>query len=175
MPPRPLSPRRSLLACALALSAAGIFASVPLAHAETLGPNLIQNPSFESGSSGAPTAWKQGGYGDNARTFTYPASPAHTGARAAKVAITRYGSGDAKWYFPAVPIEGGASYRFSDWFTATVPSEVDVQVTHANGSTSYIVLAHPAAASAYAAVSIAFTVPSDATAVTIFHVINSVG
>ncbi|HET8581462.1 MAG TPA: polysaccharide deacetylase family protein [Candidatus Paceibacterota bacterium] len=161
---------------------ARIPASAPLLQMHALSvaqpaqQNLIGNASLETaGSNGMPAGWHQGGYGSNTRTFAYPASPAHDGSVAASVSITKYGSGDAKWYFDPVPVTGGATYQFSDWYVSTVPSEVDVQVTHTDGSITYLVLGAPAASATYAQFSASFTAPSDAASVTIFHVIDSVG
>src|SRR4051812_38294002 len=78
-----------------------LTAAPPLVAATTRGPNLIVNPSFETaGSTGLPANWLKGGYGTNTRTPTYPATPSQDGAVAARVSITSYSSGDAKWYFP---------------------------------------------------------------------------
>lgn len=146
------------------------------AIAPSLGPNLVPNPSFETvGAGGLPQNWKKGGYGTNTRVLSFPASPPHTGANAASVAITSYASGDAKWYFTNVAVEPGATYRFSDWYQATAPTEVDVAVTHASGAVTYIVLGRPAASAAYAQFSAQFTAPPDAASVTIYHVLNKVG
>ncbi|HET8580887.1 MAG TPA: polysaccharide deacetylase family protein [Candidatus Paceibacterota bacterium] len=165
------------IALALASTLLLISASPQRAAAAALGPNLIQNPSLEAAQTGGlPAHWHRGGYGTNIRTLAYPAAPAHSGSDAASVSITSYGNGDAKWYPDQVAVQGGASYRFSDFYTGTVPSEVDVQVTHANGSITYIVLGKPAASrGGYAQFAATFTAPLDARSVTIFHVIAQVG
>lgn len=160
-------------ACAIASLLFGFFSHARAAT--TLGPNLISNPSFESGISGAPDGWLMGGYGANTRTLTYPATPAHTGSRAASVKITSYTDGDAKWYVAPVAVPGGSSYQFSDWYTSTVPSEIDIEVQHSNGSYSYIVLGRPDSASSYTKFSANFTVPNDASSITVYHLIDSVG
>lgn len=139
--------------------------------------DLVPNPSFEAvASNGIPTGWMKGGYGDNDRSL-YLIKGSHSGAYAARVYITRYVSGDAKWYFAPVSVSGGSTYVFSDWYFANVRSEVDAQITHGDGSVSYMVLGKPAATAygAYTQFSSTFTLPQDATRVSIFHVITSAG
>ena len=176
MPPPARPAYARILTLLPVLGALLFFALAPLgAGAQSLGPNLITNPSLESSSGGIPTGWKKGGYGTNTRTHIYPDSPGHTGTGAAGVSITAYTRGDAKWYFDNVPVAAGATYQFSDWYRSDVISEVDVQVTHADGSKSYIVLGHPVATAGYAKFVSTFTAPSGAVSVTVFHVVDRVG
>ncbi|HEX8946997.1 MAG TPA: polysaccharide deacetylase family protein [Candidatus Paceibacterota bacterium] len=166
------------------LAALGILmlmmeAAVPLGSvayaADTLGPNLIANPSFETSSDGLPTDWAKGGYGTNARTLTYLNDSSNTGSHAARVKISSYTSGDAKWYPKSISVSGGATYRFSDYSFADVKSEVDVELTHSNGSQSYLVLGEVPASNDYQQFTADFTVPNDVTSLTVFHLIDSVG
>lgn len=139
--------------------------------------NLIIDPSFEQvGSHGIPDGWQKGGYGANDRSL-YLITGAHAGSYAARVHITQYTSGDAKWRFSPISVEGGETYDFSDWYFASVDTEVDVQVTHNDGSVSYLVLGSPKATTygAYAKFISTFTLPTDATSITIFHVLYSIG
>jgi peptidoglycan/xylan/chitin deacetylase (PgdA/CDA1 family) len=138
----------------------------------SLGPNLISNPSFETAG---PSGWGKGGYGTNDRTFTYPATPAEDGVAAAKVTVTTYTNGDAKWYFTDVPVTAGSTYQFSDYSIATVPSVITARFTMPGGVYSYKDYAFPAASTSYQNNTFQFIVPSGATSVTFFHLINSVG
>jgi peptidoglycan/xylan/chitin deacetylase (PgdA/CDA1 family) len=150
--------------------------SAVVQQSSTLGPNLIANPSVETaGSNGLPASWLRGGYGTNTRTFTYPATPAQDGSKAAQVAITSYSSGDAKWYFNNVSVTPGQTYQFSDWSFGTVPSEIDVQLKMSDGTFKYLVLANPPASSSYQQTTRQFTVPAGAVTLTVFHLINRVG
>jgi len=79
--------------------------SFEASSSETIGPNLISNPSFES-SSTTPVGWSKGGYGTNNRALTFPVSGLN-GGRGAGVSITSYTNGDAKWYFTDVPVAPG--------------------------------------------------------------------
>ncbi len=143
--------------------------------ASTLGQNLIQNPGFEStGTNGLPTNWLKGGYGTNTRTLTYPVA-GNASAKGAQVSITSYTSGDAKWYFPNIPVTGGATYQFSDYSMANVPTIVDVQYTMKDGTFTYADIATVPASNSYQKTTAQFTAPANAASVMIFHVLNRVG
>ncbi len=159
----------------IASAVAGAVPAIATSQTQTLGPNLVPNPSFETiGSDGLPSGWKKGGYGTNTRTLSL-ATSTHSGSYAASASISSYTSGDAKWYFSPVAVAGGTTYQFSDWYVANVSTEVDAQVTHQDGSVTYIVLGKPSASSSYAPFTATFTLPADASSVTIFHVVNRIG
>lgn len=143
--------------------------------AQTLGPNLIQNPGFETaGTNGLPTNWSKGGYGTNTRTLTYPVA-GNESAKAAKIAITSYTSGDAKWYFPDIAITGGATYQFSDYSMSNVPTIVVLVYTMKDGSVAYADIATVSPSTTYKQTIAQFTAPTNAKSLTIYHVIKSVG
>lgn len=150
-----------------------LFLPTPFAQAETLGPNLIGNPSFTS-SPTLPTGWSKGGYGTNTRTLTFPVS-GQDDAYAVKVNITSYTSGDAKWYFNDVAVQGGRTYQFSDYFQSNVPSIITVRYTLSGGGYLYNDIASLNANSSYEQSRITFIVPSNAVSLTIFHLIKQVG
>jgi len=152
-------------------SAAPSFAAL---SAETLGPNLILNPSVESFTTSGPSNWQRGGYGSNARSFTYPAPP-HTGTKALGVTVSNYTSGDAKWFFDYVNVTPGKMYQFSDFYKSDVPSTLTAQFKLSNGSFTYLDLTQLAPASTYTAAAGRFTVPSGVVAVTVFHLIKQNG
>src|SRR3989344_1131482 len=71
-------------------------------HAAT---NLIANPSLEIQSGVLPLSWQSSSWGTNNAVFTYPvAGPGGTSDKAARVALTSYTTGDAKWYFNDVAV-----------------------------------------------------------------------
>ena len=135
--------------------------------------NLISNGNFEAGSTNAPTGWGKGGWGTNTRTFSYPVTSGD-GSKGAKVTITGYSSGDAKWYFTPLSLQQGV-YTFTDQYSSTVPSEIDSQIQNADGSFSYKTLVKLPASSAWTSTSIDLSVPAGTQNVTIFHLINSNG
>ncbi|MDO8572617.1 MAG: polysaccharide deacetylase family protein [bacterium] len=151
----------------------GAFLFALPVHAQTVGPNLIGNPSFKS-SPISPTGWSKGGYGNNTRVFSYPVT-GYDDAYAAKVSITTYTGGDAKWFFGDVAVQSGHTYQFSDYFQSNVPSIITARYALSGGGYMYkdILLLSPN--SAYQNATIKFIVPQNAVSLTIFHLINQVG
>jgi len=139
--------------------------------------NLVPNPSVEiADASGTnPQSWSRGRWGTNTAVFTYP-SPGIDGARAAKVTLSNYVSGDAKWFFNRVTPTAGKTYSFSNAYRSTVTSYVTAELTHSNGSKTYMDLAvlNPTGGS-WETFSGTISVPLNATALTVFHLIKSNG
>ena len=149
--------------------------------------NLIPNPSFKTvtGNPPTPIQWQKGGWGSNNRTFTFPLAgtlpiPGNYGyddQYAAKVEITSYTSGDAKWYFDNIPVTSGQTYTFSDWYQSNVPSYVSAQFKMANGTITYLDIGGqlPPSGTYFKNIQGTFTVPPNVVSMTVFHVIKQVG
>lgn len=137
-------------------------------------PNLISNPSLEiAGNSGNPKGWFRGGWGSNTRSYTYPTTGGD-GAKAAKVEITSYTNGDAKWYFEDVPVTGGKEYAFSHLYKASTPTEIVARFTTNSGVEYHHVSTVPTAAN-WSASNDTMTAPTNALSVTLFHLLTAVG
>jgi peptidoglycan/xylan/chitin deacetylase (PgdA/CDA1 family) len=132
--------------------------------------NLILNPSIEQST----TNWNKGGWGTNTAAFVYN-STGHTGAHSLTVTVSKYTSGDAKWYPDVVSVKPATSYTFSDWYEGTVASEVDAAITSTTGQTSYIWLASTPVSSTWKQAKVTFNTPTNASKITFFHVINKNG
>jgi peptidoglycan/xylan/chitin deacetylase (PgdA/CDA1 family) len=158
----------------LALVLSPLFGALASSQAST---NLIANASAETANADntAPQNWAQGRWGDNTASFSYLSNDAHDGSRSLKVDMTSYASGDAKWYFAPVAVNGDASYDFTNYYKASVTTYVVAQIDDGNGNYSYQELAALPAASAWTKASATFTTPASAKKVTVFHVIGSVG
>lgn len=142
-------------------------------------PNLIANYSFETvGTNGLPQSWQKGGSGTNTRSLTYPVA-GYDGVKAAKVQISAYTSGDAKWYFAYVPAQSGQQFLFSDFYTATTSSYVTMQYQLADGTFKYQdILVNIPAQNTWTHATQSFVVPTytqPVIAMTAFHLIKSVG
>ncbi len=146
-----------------------LLANTPIAFGAE---NLLQNPSVETGGA-LPDAWFQGGWGTNTAQFTYPAQI--NGTSAVRVDVTSFESGDAKWYPEEVPVKPETTYVFSDTYIADVATSYDIQYRTASGELSYIFLGAAPVAETPTHSSFTFTTPPDAVALTIFHLIDSVG
>ncbi len=138
--------------------------------------NLISNPSLEiMGAGGLPQNWFRGAnWGSHTAAYTYPVA-GFDGARAARVDITSYTSGDAKWYFQDVPASAGQSFAFSDFSRSNLTSFITARVRLQNGTFQYVNLGSIGPSSPWHQFSATFSAPANAASVTIFHVIKGVG
>jgi peptidoglycan/xylan/chitin deacetylase (PgdA/CDA1 family) len=137
--------------------------------------NLIINPSLESVNSvGDPQGWLKGRWGTNTTEFIYPVAGQH-GNSAARVSMTSWSSGDAKWYFNYVPVTAGAAYEFSSYSKGNRTTYITVQFKKSDGTFSYLDIGTRAASSDWAQFKTTFTVPSGVTALTVFHIIKGIG
>jgi peptidoglycan/xylan/chitin deacetylase (PgdA/CDA1 family) len=149
-------------------------AGVTFAVANTTPTNLIQNPSLENlGNNGDPVGWTRNGWGTN--TPAYSVVAGIDGARAVRVEMTAYSSGDAKWVFADVPVSPNATYTFSDAYRSNASSQLVIQYKLTDGSFSYVWIADLAAAANWTNASYQITTPANAAAMTVFHLIHSVG
>lgn len=147
-----------------------------LSSAQT-GTNLIRNGGFEIPSSTSPTepdGFARGRWGINTATFTYP-TVSEDGSRAAEVNLESRTSGDAKWSFSHVPIQGGHTYEYRNRYKATVPTYVTVEYRLTNGAIEYVDLLEPTSSASWSTASVTFTAPDTAISATVFHLINRVG
>ncbi len=142
----------------------------------TSSTNLIANPSVEtsSGTPAMPVDWQEGGWGTNTTTFTYQ-NTGENGSHSLAVAMTKYTSGDAKWYFAPVLVQAGAQYTYSDYYQSTVSTDVMAAFESSNGTYTYQDLGTAAASSTWKQYSATFTVPTGTTSMTVYHLISSVG
>lgn len=142
----------------------------------TAGANLIKNASLETaGTNGDPADWSRGGWGNNTAVFTYPAE-AQSGNTGAKVEITAYTDGDAKWYFEDVPVSEGKTYSFSDYYQSTVSSQLNIRYTFTDGHQEYIAVGSVLSpTSTWKQVQAEAIVPAGAISLTVFHLIDGIG
>ncbi|HUC20720.1 MAG TPA: hypothetical protein VMR98_04465, partial [Candidatus Polarisedimenticolaceae bacterium] len=136
--------------------------------------NLIPNGSAEIAQGAVPAGWKNNSWGQMTKSFTYENS-GQDGIRSLKTVVSGYVSGDAKWYFDPVAVTAGKSYIFSNYYSATVPTDTIVQYTKTDGTFQYVTLGTNPVAAAWALSQYTFTVPAGITSATIFHVIAANG
>jgi hypothetical protein len=141
--------------------------------------NLVANSSVETADATnpqLPASWASNKWGTNTTIFTYPVA-GQTGSSATKVQITSYTSGDAKWYFNAVPAAASTQYQFSDWYQSNVQSSIVVVLQSASGALSYLDLGTvaPSTGTEWAQTNVTFTTKADTVAFTVYHLLNSVG
>jgi peptidoglycan/xylan/chitin deacetylase (PgdA/CDA1 family) len=149
-------------------------ALVLLVPAFSYAANLVPNGNLESGTTNAPTGWSADYWGTLTGKFTYPVA-GDASARAARVEITAYTSGDAKWAMNSIPVTPGTTYQIGDRYRSNVASEVDVSFI-VNGQEVYDFLAAPASTGGnWATYTGSIKAPAGATSMSILHLIEKVG
>ncbi len=139
---------------------------------------FVLNSSIETVSptdSSKPSNWLSEHWGTNSAAFTYLNETAHSGTRAVKTEVTSYSSGDAKWYFQPQTVAPNTQLRFTDYYQSNALSRVVVEVQNKDGSYDYIELKNAPASGVWAKYTDSFTVPSNASKLTVFHLLSTVG
>jgi peptidoglycan/xylan/chitin deacetylase (PgdA/CDA1 family) len=155
------------LALASVLVLTSVF--VPGVWAEA---NLISNSSVETGNA---DGWQKNSWGTNTPTYSVKSGDAQDGSKSLYVNVSNYQSGDAKWYHPHVAITPGEKYVYSDYYKASVASNVTIEVITTSGAYEYYWLGSPAASSTYKKFEAAFTAPANAKSVAVYHLLNQNG
>lgn len=155
------------------------LASLLSFHSTSAAPdNLIANPSVESADATdlLPASWGHDNWGNNTASFDYKSADAHSGTKSLYVNMAKRKSGDAKWYFSEIAVKPSQKYTYSEFYKASVSTEIDIQYTHTNGKVSYTWLNNAAASkTAYKNYKKTFTTPADAKSLTIYHLIQRAG
>lgn len=140
-----------------------------------VGSNLIANPSFEASSNGtSPDGWSSGGWGNNTATFAYLSS-GHTGTKSVKATISGYSSGAASWHYAGATVVAGKTYKYENWYQSNVDTEVDAEVTMADGSIQYFWLGTVVANTSWTKFSATFVPPAGAKSVAIYQILAKNG
>ncbi len=134
--------------------------------------NPIVNASLETASGTQPANWTSSKWGTNTTNFQY-VNEGHTGTKSAKLTVSNYTDGDAKWFFnPITSLEHGKQYRWSTWYKTNAHVQAVAMFTRADGTEAFFGMPQPfpAANSAtnWTYYSDTFIVPSDAASVTVF-------
>jgi len=135
---------------------------------------LVQNPSLETATNGAPATWSQSQTGVNTATFTH-ATSGSAGSRSARIDVTSYTSGGAAWYFQDVQVTPGSQYTLSHDYNSTVPTTATVRFTRHDGTFVFQDVALPSTGGVWKTQTVTVTAPANADAMTIWHTIGRVG
>ncbi|MDP2091058.1 MAG: polysaccharide deacetylase family protein [Candidatus Gracilibacteria bacterium] len=136
--------------------------------------NLVLNSTLEASNGSVPTNWSKGGWGTNVSTYTYPTT-GYNSAKAAKIDVTSYTNGDAKWFFDEVAVTPGKTYTFSDMYSSSTDTYVTVRYKMLDGSYTYGYLGYAGKNTGWQEFSSDLIVPANTVSLTVFHVINSIG
>jgi len=132
--------------------------------------DILPNGSLEQGTA-SPTSWQNSKWGTNTANFQYITNEGYTGTKSAKVTVSNYVDGDAKWFFtPINTLTPGNQYRFTAWHKGTATPRVVALYIKADGTEQYVGMPSPLTNSAttWQKYSDTFTVPQGATAVSVF-------
>lgn len=140
--------------------------------------NLILNPSFVTPNptnSALPLNWSQGGWGTNTHTYTYPVT-GKTDTKAAKVQITSYTNGDAKWVPDVTTVIPGHTYTYSDSYISTAPSHLELELIDSSQNATFTNdITVPTSTPGWGVTGMSFTVPAGITSASVIHFISGVG
>lgn len=138
--------------------------------------NIVKNGGFETASANAsiPSDWNTDYWGSMTPTFAYPVA-GKGGGKAARVSITRYTSGDAKWWFTHIPVSSHTLYQFTDNYISSAVTNITVEFKMSNGTYQYQWLGDAPIQTAWGTFSTQITVPTGAVSFTVFHALQSNG
>ena len=147
---------------------------VPLDTTKLKSENLVLNSKLEiEDENGSPVNWNKGDWGNNERKMTYGVD-GFTG-KGAKVEITAYTDGDAKWYFDDVLVTAGEQYTFKHAYLSTTETSLTVRYKLADGTYLYEGLADLKPATDWVENVITFVPPAEAVSLTMMHNLSGVG
>ena len=131
--------------------------------------NLINNPSFENlDSLGNPIGWSRDGWGNNTRNYTIE-NNGYDGTKSAKVVVTNWIDGDARWGYADVTVKPNTNYNFSLYYKSANGGEIDMKSTNSLGVVSYSYLNYLVPSpTAWSKVSSTFKTGIDTTKLSIF-------
>jgi peptidoglycan/xylan/chitin deacetylase (PgdA/CDA1 family) len=151
-------------------------AALPTTATPTL---TVPNASLETANGTMPANWNTSKWGTNTATYQYM-NEGHTGTKSAKVTVSNYVDGDAKWFFdPMTSIKAGERYRFTAWYKTNVQPHAVAMFLMSDGTERYsaMPMAQPAANSTttWQQYSDTFSVPEGTVSASVFMYINQNG
>ena len=158
---------RSFIAIILVISSFSLSLNV-----NAIGPNLINNLSFEEGSTG----WTQNKWGTNTTNFSIVDGNAQDGTKSGKVEMTNYTSGDARWSYNPVNVAPNTEYETGFFYKASVSSYVLMDIVNTSNNHEYRWLGNTSpSTSTWADFYYRFTTPSDIKNVNFYIPLSKVG
>ena len=152
----------------------GSFEIISLETLGTLPDNRVPNFSLESADTNGPVDWFKGNWGTNTATFTYPVA-GYTGGSAAKVEMSNYVDGDAKWFFKDSSVVDGQLSEFYDYYMSDATTTITARYNMGSSTYVYAELATLPPASTWTLFVKQFSIPANVESFTIFHRLASNG
>ena len=139
------------------------------------GDNLVPNGELKYGTTSAPSGWSPRSDGKLNATFSYPEREP-SGAKATKVVVTNWSSGNAGWGFNHVAVSSHVIYKFSDLYNSDVTTNVTVEYLLSNGEYDYKWIGDAEATGGlWRSFSAQISVPRNAVSMTILHSVDTNG
>ena len=155
-----------------------IIGTVPttvFANAIPVAPNIMLNPDVElADAANSPLNWTQNSWGNNSASLLY-ANTGYSGSHSLTTTIASRTDGDAKWVPDPVTVVSGQSYTYTDYYNASVGTELDVQFTDSTGAVTYAYLAQEPASATYQMATATVLVPANVTKLSVLHILAAVG
>lgn len=125
--------------------------------------NIVPNPSFEQEDAAhKPLGWKSDKWGTNTSVFSLVHGNAAAGDHSARIDVSNYSNGEARWYFNPVAITPNTLYTVSLMQKSSGPTKVLVDVTLADNTHKYFWLGTLPNSTSWAAFTKTFTAPATA-------------
>ncbi len=138
----------------------------------------VANSSFEIAdevNANAPAGWVNSKWGSNTAAFNYVKTTGYQSTRSAKVTLTNYIDGDAKWMFDPVTVNAGTTYTFSDYYRANVATSAVAMFVDANGNATYQELGSVPVSTAWKRAAFNVVIPATTKRASILHIIAANG
>ncbi len=139
----------------------------------------VPNSSLEVGDeltpNVLPAGWQKASWGSNTSALSYVKTTGYQSSRSAKVTVSNYVSGDAKWFFDPVQVAAGTTYTFSDYYRSNVATQAVAMFTDNNGAVSYSYLGSIPASTSWKRAGFNVAVPAGIKQATILHTIAANG
>jgi peptidoglycan/xylan/chitin deacetylase (PgdA/CDA1 family) len=160
------------------LNAAGLkgtFGIISQETAQAFPDNRIANPSLETvDTTGTPVDWYVSSWGTNNATSTFPV-PGYDGVNAAKVQITEYTDGDAKWYFKDGTVIPNQDYTYSSYYMSDATTTLTVKYTYNDTSVAMVDLDTVGPQVAWTHYLKTIHIPANVYSLTVYHRLTGVG
>lgn len=149
------------------------FAYMPQARA--IEQNLVTNGSLEIGDAASAQGWTTSWWGRMNALFSIRNNGAQEGSRSARVDVSNYSRGDARFATTEIAVVPNKSYTISNWYKSNVTTSLDVAVITTTGTTRYYWLKDATPANSWTQNTASFTTPKNAQKIIVYQLIGTNG
>jgi peptidoglycan/xylan/chitin deacetylase (PgdA/CDA1 family) len=97
---------------------------------QSIAANILQNPSLETLNplGNNPQYWQRQSAGNNEPDFSLTKTGGHTGNVSARVEVSTYSDGEARWQPNWTAVLSGIQYTYSVWYKSSTATNLRVQI-----------------------------------------------